>query len=119
MTLDEYFAGHEQSRMLFDALIKVINKLGTAEIAVTKSQVAFRRHKAFAWAWIPGKYLKGRLVAPLVLTVSFPYPDASPRWKEIVEPYPGRFTHHLELYSASEVDEEVVGWLQAAWDGAA
>lgn len=36
---------------------------------MTKSQVAFYRRKAFAWAWMPGKYLRGR-GAPLVLTLA-------------------------------------------------
>jgi len=114
MTLDEYFEGKDESRQLFDALRNVIESLGNVEIRVTKSQIAFRRGRAFAWAWMPGKYLRGR-VAPLVLTLSFPHRDASPRWKEIVEPAPGRFTHHLELYSAGDLDDEVKTWLQAAW----
>ncbi len=118
MTLDEYFEGRATSRQLFDSLRGVIESIGTAEIRVTKSQVAFWRRKAFAWAWIPGKYLHGR-GAPLVLTLSFRHRDASPRWKEIVEPAPGRFTHHLELYSASDIDDEVRAWLQEAWTEAA
>ena len=32
-----------------------------------------------------------------------------------MEPYPGRFTHHLELFSLEEVDEEVENWLNEAW----
>lgn len=114
MTLDEYFAGSEQSRQLFDRLREVIESIGGAEIRVTKSQIAFRHHKAFAWAWMPGKYLRGKN-APLVLSLSFRHKDPSPRWKEIVEAAPGRFTHHLELYSAGDLDEEVRNWLQDAW----
>lgn len=85
---------------------------------MTKSQVAFRRSKAFAWAWVPEMYLHGEH-APLVLTLSFAKLDDSPRRKEIVEPAPGRFTHHLELRSESEIDDEVRSWLRAAWDAAA
>ena len=84
---------------------------------MTKSQVAFRRRKAFAWAWIPGKYLGGE-TAPLVLTLSLRSRDPSARWMEIVEPSLGRFTHHLELYSPSDIDEEVRDWLQCAWQTA-
>lgn len=40
---------------------------------------------------------------------SFHHKDTSPRWKEIVEPKPGRLTHHLELYSTSEMDDEAAG----------
>lgn len=114
MTLDEFFARHEEARQLFDALRAAVDALGPAEVRVTRSQVAFRRRRAFAWAWMPGAYLRGP-VAPLVLTVALRRRDPSPRWKEVVEPYPGRFTHHLELRSAEEIDGEVRAWLEEAW----
>jgi hypothetical protein len=117
MTLDEFFAGHEAARRIFDVLQRTIATLGPAEICVTKSQVAFRRRRAFAWAWTPDRYLRGQH-APLVLTVALRRRDLSPRWKEIVEPAPGRFTHHLELYAEAEVDEQVRAWLYEAWTGA-
>jgi hypothetical protein len=66
MTLDEFFAGHEGSRPIFDALNRAIGALGPVDVRVTKSQVAFRRTKAFAWAWVTGRYL-GPGHAPLVL----------------------------------------------------
>ena len=106
MMLEEYFEGYELSRQLFDVLRVRIEALGPVEMRVTKSQVAFRRKKGFAWAWVPGKYLRGK-TAPLVLTLSLPGRDGSLRWKEIVEPKPGRFTHHLEIYTVDEIDEEV------------
>ncbi len=117
MTLDEFFAGHEDSRQIFDALRRATEGFGPVEIRVAKSQVAFCRKKAFAWAWTPDRYLHGQH-APLVLTLGFHYRDSSPRWKEIVEPYPGRFTHHLELYSTKDIDDEVRAWLHAAWEAA-
>jgi hypothetical protein len=117
MTLDEYFKGNDESRKLFDSLCRVIETFDGVELRVTKSQVAFYRRKAFAWAWIPGKYVRGK-VALLVLTLSLSFKDASPRWKEIVEPRPGRFTHHLELYSTSDIDDEVREWVWVAWNEA-
>jgi len=114
MTLDEYFEGHQESRKLFNAVQKAVNAFGDVELRVTKSQVAFRRKKAFARVWIPEKYLH-RKAAPLVLTLGFRQRDDSPRWKEIVEPAAGRFTHHLELYSTKDIDAEVRKWLRAAW----
>lgn len=118
MTLDEYFEGKVEARQLFEALRERIEALGTVEVRVTKSQVAFHRRRAFAWAWIPGKNLHGRGAA-LVLTLSLPHRDPSPRWKEIVEPVHGRFTHHLELWSAGDMDNDIRAWLQEAWTHAA
>jgi len=118
MTVDEFFAGRGPSRQIFDALRAAIEALGPAGIRVSKSQVAFRRNKAFAWVWMPDMYLRGRH-APLVLTLSLNRRDDSPRWKQIVEPSPGRFTHHLELHSESAIDGQVCHWLQEAWQAAA
>jgi hypothetical protein len=70
-----------------------------------------------AWAWAPGQYLTGN-TAPLVVTFDFPSRDPSPRWKEIVETGPSRFTHHLELRSKNDLDDEVRDWLRKAWDAA-
>jgi hypothetical protein len=114
MTLDDYFTGHDESRGIFEALRQTIVALGSGEIRVTKSQVAFRRRKTFAWAWMPGMYLRGK-PAPLVLTLALRHQDPSPRWKEIVEPTPGRFVHHLELRSGADIDDQVRAWLQEAW----
>lgn len=114
MSLDEFFEGYGESRHIFDALRGIIDTLGPAELRVTKSQIAMCRGKAFAWVWIPSKYLRGK-IAPLILTFSFPSRDASPRWKEIVEPSPGRFTHHLELYTVDDIDDEVISWLRSSW----
>ena len=114
MTLDEFFAGQENSRQIFEAVRLAVEAIGPAELRISKSQISFRRRKAFAWVWMPGQYLSGK-IAPLVLTLSFRSRDVSPRWKEIVEPTPGRFTHHLELYSTADIDDEVRGWLQDAW----
>jgi Domain of unknown function (DUF5655) len=118
MTLDELFSGRETSRRIFDALRGAVEEVGPAGMRVSKSQVAFRRRRAFAWAWVPGMYLRGD-TAPLVLTLSLHRRDDSPRWKEIVEPKAGRFTHHLELRSEDEIDGEVRSWIREAWEGAA
>ena len=116
-TLDEFFADHADSRRLFDALLDVINSIEPADYKVTKSQIAFRRKKQFAWVWMPGKYLRGK-TAPLVLSLSFPACDPSPRWKEVVEPAHGRFMHHLELNAVSDIDDEVARWVRSAWEQA-
>ena len=116
--LERFFAGQPQSRALFDALRSAVEFLGGVELRVSKSQVAFRRVTIFASAWIPAQYLRGSGLAPLVLTVALRQRDSSPRWKQIVEPAPGRFTHHLELRAPEEIDAEVRGWIAQAWHAA-
>jgi hypothetical protein len=117
MTLDEFFSGRDLSRQIFDALRSAIDDLGASNLRVSKSQVAFQRRKSFAWAWIPGMYLRGDR-APLVLTLSLRRKASSQRWKQVVEPSKGRYTHHLELRSPDDIDDEVRAWLHEAWSEA-
>ena len=117
MTLDEYFEGRPDARAIFEAVRQAADAIGPVEYRVTKSQIALARGATFAIVWIPGVYLHGR-GAPLVLTLPLRHRDPSPRWKEVVEPHPGRFTHHLELWSPDDIDSEVIGWLREAWDEA-
>jgi hypothetical protein len=112
--VDEFFLGKDPSRQLFDVLYRMTDEIGPIEIRVTKSQISFMQGKAFAWVWMPGRYLQGK-VAPLVLTLVFSHRDGSTRWKEIVEPSLGNYTHHLELYSIADIDDQVRDWLKEAW----
>lgn len=84
-----------------------------ADVRVTKSQIGFRRGRAFAWLWRPRMYLGLRGVE-LVLAIALPRHDASPRWKEVVHPSPRTWMHHLELGGAQEIDPEVTAWLREA-----
>jgi hypothetical protein len=52
---------------------------------------------------------------PRVLTIGFRERDPSPRWKQVVEAAPGRFTKHLEMHSVADLDDEASAWLRAAW----
>ena len=113
MTLDEYFAGREEARTLFQMLRDEIAALGDAEVRVSNSQVAFWHDHNVAVAWTPDRHRKS--TAPLVLTVSLRRRDSSPRWKETVPVSGGRYTHHLELRFADQIDDEVRGWLAEAW----
>jgi hypothetical protein len=54
----------------------------------------------------------------LVFSVVLPERDADPRWKEVVEPRPGVFMHHLELRAADDIDDQVKAWIARAYDAA-
>ena len=116
-TFREYLDDHSDSADLLDHLRQAIVAIGPVEEKESKSQLAFRRRRTVAAAWAPGQYL-GQRGAPLALTLTFAERDPSPRWKEIVEPKPGAYTHHLELNDPNEIDEQVLAWLQRAYDAA-
>lgn len=113
MEPEDLFAGHPVALAVVDRVRAVLEASGPVEVRTTKSQVAFRRARAFAWLWRPGQYLEGPL-APVVLSFALGRRDPSRRIKEIVHPSPGHWMHHLEVRGVDEVDDEVVGWLLEA-----
>lgn len=117
LTLEQFFAGCPEAWAIFLTLRQAIEAIGPVKLRVSKSQVAFSRRRVFAIAWRPGQYLSGKH-APLVLTVALRRRDSSSRWKQIADPAPGRFTHHLELFSSTEIDDQVRAWLIEAWQQA-
>ncbi len=70
MTLDEFFKGYEEAWQLFETLHSMVSTIGPVELHATKSQIAFRRRTAFAWVWIPDKYLHGKTAVPENITLS-------------------------------------------------
>lgn len=117
MEIRAFFAGRPQALALYRRVAACVDALGPTTRRVTKSQIGWHRRRGFAWVWTPDRYLHGD-VAPLVLSLALPRGDDSPRWKEVVEPRPGHFMHHLELRSDDEVDDEVQAWLREAFEDA-
>jgi len=64
-TPEEFFAGSPAGLALYRPVAGVISSIGPAEVRVTKSQVAFRRRKGFAFVWRPGQYVKTDVLAVL------------------------------------------------------
>ncbi len=114
MNEEAFFAGPPEAKVIHEKVKEAVQSVGSADVRVSKSQVGFYRKRPLAATWRPGQHLKGE-VAPLVLTVFLRHRHSSPRWKQIAEPQPGRFAHHLELRSPEDVDAEVRGWLEEAW----
>ncbi len=109
----DFLDGHETATSVYERVCLRLSELGPFETRTSKSQIAFRRRRGFAYLWLPGQYLRGPH-ADVVLSVALDRHDPSPRFKEVVEPAPGRWMHHLELDGTDEVDAEVVEWLREA-----
>ena len=113
-TPEEHFAGHPVALAAYARVRQVLAELGPVEVRVSRSQVAFRRRRGFAYLWLPGRYLT-RPGADVVLSVALGRPDPSPRWKQVVHPSPAHWMHHLEVTDPAELDDEVVAWLREAY----
>ncbi len=117
MTPERFFADRPAAMAVFRAVEAALLDLGRVEVRVTKSQVAFRRDRGFAYLWLPGRYLSNS-DADVVLSVALGRKDGSNRWKEVVHPATRHWMHHLEVHDPSEIDAEVIAWLREAADRA-
>lgn len=81
------------------------------EVAVQKTQVTFRGRRTFCILSRPRRRAdEGRLL----LTFGLRRRLNHPRIFQAVEPRPNRWTHHLFLSSAGELDGELFSWLDEA-----
>jgi hypothetical protein len=115
---DAFFAGHPDSLAVYERVLAMLGTIGPVEIRTTRSQVAFRRRRGFAWLWLPGRWL-ARPGAEVVLSIALGRHDDSPRFKEVAHPARDIWTHHLEVRSIGDLDKEVESWLRAAFEHAA
>ena len=116
-TPEEFFAGHPEALAVFEAVSAILKGLGPFDVRVSKSQVAFRRTRGFAYLWLPGQYLRNPQ-SEVVLSLALGRRDGSERFKEVVEPAPGQWMHHLEIQHLGDLDDEVAQWLREAADRA-
>ena len=106
---EEFFAGHPAAFAVFDRVRSILDEAGPHQVRTSKSQVCFRRGRGFAFLWLPGRYLRGDVMDR---------PIVSARFKEVVQPAPGHWMHHLEVRDPGEIDDEVATWLRDAADRA-
>lgn len=117
MRQQDFFAGHPEALAVFEKVRAVLDKVVPFEVRTTKSQVALRRRRGFAYIWIPGRYLR-KPAAEVVLSIALGRHDDSPRFKQVAHPAPGIWMHHLEIHHLTDIDEQVGAWLREAADGA-
>jgi hypothetical protein len=114
--VEAFFVGDARAVAVATAVVAAIDRLGPHDTKISRSQVAFRRRRGFAYLWRPGQYVASNV--PAVLSIALPRELASPRWKQAAHPSPHVWMHHLELSTPEQVDREVEGWLAEAYDEA-
>ena len=116
-----FFEGHAAALPLYEALESALfAAFPDMEKRVQKTQITFRRRCVFACVSFTRVRPKAEMPEGcLVLTLCLPAPIDSPRAAVRVEPYPGRWTNHLILRRAEDLDAELFRWIQAAYAFAA
>ena len=119
MTMDElfFFDGKPEELALYETLLDQIKALGDVSVVVHKTQISLKNRRVFACVSV-FRVLPKRLLPAhyLVLTLGLPDPLDSPRIAAKTEAQPGRWTHHIVLGSASELDAELLEWIRQAYE---
>jgi hypothetical protein len=115
---ERLFAGEPGAIEAYRDVLATLEALGPFEVRTTRTQVAFRRRRGFAYLWIPVDWARLPGVA-VVLSVAMGRRVDSPRWKQVAHPAPAIWMHHLEVHSVDDLDDEVASWLAEAHAGAA
>ena len=111
-----FFDGKPLELALYETLLRRMEReFPEASVKVQKSQISFYGRHLFAAASLPVRRKKSWPEHCIVVTIGLSHPLESPRAAVSVEPYPGRWTNHVLVSEASQVDEELLEWLNEAW----
>ena len=111
-----FFYRKQEALTLYEAFEeKVFSEVDSVKVKVQKTQIAFSNRHNFAFVSVlPVRKAKERPKVFIVVTFGLGYPLESPRIDAAVEPYPGRFTHHVLVSETWEIDDELMEWVKEA-----
>lgn len=87
-----------------------------ADVRVQKTQISVYDNHMFLAVSLPMRRKKDWPKQCILVTFGLPYRLDAPRIAVAVEPYPGRWTHHVLVSECSQVDEELLGWIHLSWE---
>ena len=106
-TVDEFFAGHEGKRPLYDAFLALVERFGRVTVNVSKTRISFQGRVRFAGVagirrdgLVCGFWLKRRI-------------DSS-RFSRVEHLPPGDHVYQFRLRHLDELDDEVAAWIEEA-----
>lgn len=116
-----FFDRKPQAISLYSAFrTRLFEELDGVNIRVQKTQITFSNRRVFAAvSFLPARRVKDRPDPYITITLGLNRREGSARIDQAVEPYPGRWTHHLVIGSVEEIDDELMGWTREAYDFAA
>ena len=112
-----FFDPHPAALPLYEAFaVEMAARFPETRVRVQKTQITFSNRRVYACV----SFLRAKRKAELpeawfTLTLGLPYPLKSPRVAARVEPYPGRWTTHIVLSDPSELDAELLAWVEQAY----
>lgn len=94
---------------------KLAERYPEMTVRVSKSQISFRNRHIFAMASLPMRRGKGWPEKYLLVSFGLGARRVSPRIVHAIEPYPGRWTHHVPVCGPGDLDGELMGWLDESY----
>ena len=112
-----FFNGRPLELSLYEALFRRMEmEFPDASVKVQKSQISFYSRHLFGAASLPVRRKKSWPEHCIVVTIGLSHQLKSPRVAVAVEPYPGRWTHHVLISAEEQIDDELVNWLREAYE---
>ena len=111
-----FFDGKPLELALYEALFRHLEmEFSEASVRVQESQISFYGRHLFSAASLPVRRKKSWPEHCVVVTVGLSRQMESPRVAVAVEPYPGRWTHHILVRTPEEIDGELLAWIDEAY----
>lgn len=111
-----FFAKNMAALPLYEAFAdKVQAEIENVRIKVQKSQISFHNRHMFACVSL-ARVRKKQDCPPAYIVVTFglAHKLTADRIEIATEPYPNRWTHHVLIADAAEIDAELLGWVKEA-----
>ena len=111
-----FFEKDPAALLLYEAFERAVRELvPDVGIKVQKTQITYTNPKVFAAVSLrPARRKAERPEHYITVTLGLNRRLDSPRVDAASEPYPARWTHHLMISSAGEIDGELLGWVAEA-----
>ena len=111
-----FFNEHPAALPLYETFMEqLLAEIDNVTIKVQKTQISFSNKYNFAFvSFLPVRKAKERPKTYITVSFGLRYKKESPRIDAASEPYPNRWTHHMLISSAEEIDDELMEWIKEA-----
>ncbi|MDD5907025.1 MAG: DUF5655 domain-containing protein [Clostridia bacterium] len=111
-----FFNKHMDALPLYQRLeALILEQIPDVRIKVSKTQIGFFNKRGFAFvSFNPCRRAKDRPETWVTVTFGLAIRVDDPRIDVATEPYPNRWTHHVTVSRAEDMDGQLLGWIREA-----
>lgn len=111
-----FFNEHMDALPLYQRLeALILEQIPDVRIKVSKTQIGFFNKRGFAFvSFNPCRRAKDRPETWMTVTFGLAFRADDPRIDVATEPYPNRWTHHVTVSRAEDMDGQLLGWIREA-----